>query len=343
MSCTAGWLALLALLARSQDEPQIVDGVAAQAGNAVITLSELNRFVETKNARRPVSTREEAQKLQVEGLREILTTRLEAQAGEDMGLDPEQVERQVQYRLDMEREEIGLAGYVDKLRAEGQDALGELRNQKSDLYVYMWRAAKVGISVAGRRPTRDRYIRPGELRGMFEENRDALYPTMVRLQVLVVSSEAAGSPEEARASCEKARERVLAGEDMGAIVLELGADLRDTEGLTPEIPQGSIADPTLRKFVDQAEIGDLSSVSPIVGPKGPTPELGYQLVMLYDRREGGTGDFGEVEVQRKLRSYFINKRDERVLERQKALLRSESYTWVHPRLRGLTGEPAPAR
>ena len=79
MSYTAGWLALLALLAGSQEEPQIVDGIAAQAGSSVITLSELNRFVETKNARRPVSTREEAQKLQVEGLREILTTRLEAQ------------------------------------------------------------------------------------------------------------------------------------------------------------------------------------------------------------------------------------------------------------------------
>ena len=71
MSYTAGWLALLALLAGSQEEPQIVDGIAAQAGSSVITLSELNRFVETKNARRPVSTREEAQKLRDRARRTI--------------------------------------------------------------------------------------------------------------------------------------------------------------------------------------------------------------------------------------------------------------------------------
>lgn len=331
-SLVFGWFAA----ASGQDGARPVDGVAAQAGDAVITLSELNRFVEESNGRRPVTTREDAQKLTVQGLRDIVTLRLEAQAGEDIGIDHAQIESMIAHRVDQEREESGLVEYIERLEKEGSDAFGALEDRTSELYRYLWRAEKVGVAVAGRRPTRDRYIRPGELRAMFVENREALSPTVVRFQVLVVESRAAGGAELARASCEDAKQRIEAGEEFGALVLERGSELQDTEGVTPEILVPGIIDPELKRFAESATVGALSSVRPIIDAKGQAdPEIGYQLVKLYDRREGEELEFATAQVQLKLRSYFSNTRENRLLERERARLRAEGYSWVHPRLRGL--------
>jgi hypothetical protein len=339
-------IVLAAFLAAPQEEPRAVDGVAAQAGDAVISLSELNRFVEARNKQKPVSTKDEAQKQIVEGLRDIMTTRLEAQAGEDMGLDPEQVEREAQFRIEREREEAGLAHYIAQLEEQGIDALGAERDKTSQLYTTMWRAWKLGYSIPGRRPSRDRFIRPGELRGIFRENKDLLYPTIVRFQVLFVASEAVGNAEEALATCEEARERILDGEDFGALVLELGADLRETEGLTPEIALPAIKDPRLREFAERAAVDELSEIWPIVGEKGPDPRIGYHFAKLVERRAAEADDFGDPDVQRRLRAYLTNRRDERVIEYHRDTLRREGYTWVHARLRGMAapGEaPAASR
>jgi hypothetical protein len=339
-------LASLVLLGPQQAAPAapgnsaLLDCVAAQAGDAAITLSELNRANDRLLRSQPVSTQEEAQKLAVQGMLELLTARLEAQAGEDMGLDATQISQQIRLTLEEERERVGLAKYTEQLSGEGRDALGAEQDRAEELYRLLWRREKLGYSVAGRRPVVDSYIRPGELRTLFAESRAALSSTRVRLQWLIVTSEAAGSEEEARARCEEARTRVLAGEDLGDLVAEHGVEFRETRGLTPWVRVLGMPDPGLRAFADRAELDELSEVMPLVDRNGvPDPGLGFQLARLHDREAGEELRFEDPELQRRLRILFSNERTRRVLDRERARLRGMAYSWIHPRLRGFSTEP----
>ena len=176
------------------------------------------------------------------------------------------------------------------------------------------------------------FLRPGELRFLYTDKLDELAPTLVQLQILVVSTRAAGNAEQARQTCEDARERVLEGEEMGALVDEFGASLRDTHGLLQYAPAAMIPDPGLRAFAQRAEIGELSTVEPLVDPRTGQrdPELGFQLVRLADRRESPPLLFDDQRVQHTLRQVSNDSQRERILERERARLRRESYSWVNP-------------
>ena len=328
----------------SAQEPSksiLLDCVAAQAGDEAITLTEVNRSIARLLKDQPVTTAEEAQKFTVEGLRNLLTMRLEAQAGEDLGLEKAQIEREVRYRVEKERQELGIEGYTDKLQTAGMDALADAEDRSRLLYAQFWEGAKRGYAVAGRRPTTDRYIRPGELRSFYEENRSAIYPTRVRLQVLVVSSTASGGPEQAHTICVEARARVLEGEDLGDLVEEFGAGFRDTRGITQTVPVSALGDPGVRAFAAKSPTGELSEVLPITNQKGePDPSLGFQIIRLLEREEGKDASFESPEIQERLRFFFSRERADRVLEGERAALLSEAYWWVHPRLRGISGNGA---
>ncbi len=334
-------LALPPQTPRDGPNATLVDCVAAQAGDDAITYSELSRANERLFKSRPVSTPEEAQKLWLLGLRDLLTERLEAQAGADMGLDPAQIDQQIHLILEQEREKVGLASYTEKLLAEGLDALSAEGERARQLYGILWRRSKLGFSVAGRRPAFDSFVRPGELRNFFEENRSALSPKRVRLRVLTVSSAAAGGPEQARATCEEARARVLAGEELGALVAEFGAEFRDTRGLTPYLLVAALPE-ALRSFAENSPVGELSPVLPVVKPSAGTEPLAYQVVEMAEREDGEEPDFEQPEFQRQLREFYTRERSNRALERERALLRSRAYSWVHPRLRGSPPPGAPA-
>jgi hypothetical protein len=318
----------------------LLDCVAAQAGDATITLSELNRANDRLLKSQPVSTQEEAQRLAVQGMLELLTARLEAQAGEDMGLDAAQISQQIRLTLEEERERVGLAKYTEQLSGEGRDALRAEQDRAEELYRLLWRREKLGYSVAGRRPSVDSYIRPGELRTLFAESRAALSSIRVRLQWLIVTSAAAGSEEEAQLLCEELRSRVLAGEDLGDLIEEHGVEFRETRGLTPWVRALGIPDQALRAFAESAELDELSEVMPLVDQNGvPDPSLGFQLARLHDREAGEEVRFEDPELQRRLRVLFSNERTKRVLDRERARLRGTAYSWVHPRLRGFSADP----
>lgn len=310
----------------------ILDGVAVQAGERLVTLSEYERAIRRAREVEPRTGGEAEERQRLEVLRGLWTGRLEAQRGADLGLDPGQIERISRANLEAQRDKEGLDAYLAELRQQGKDALTEESDRQQEILRYMWEQATLGKAFAAKRATRDQSIRPGELRAMFEENREKLAPTTVQLRWLIVSSEALGGGEAARASCEEARQRVLAGEDLALLVMERGVEFRERAGLTPFVPPRNFPEPALVPFAEAAEIGDLSEVLPLTNPKTgkPDPELGYQLAQLHDRNEPPAPEFSSAEVQRTLRGFFTRQRKERILERERERLRREYYSWITP-------------
>jgi hypothetical protein len=338
---------LLALAALApQGEPPaekknpILDGVAVQAGEALVTFSELDRALKRAREVQPPSSAEEEERQRKEVLLYLWVRRLEEQAGADLGLDPAQIDRISRLNLEAQRDKEGLEAYLAGLRSRGKDALAEESDRYQEVLRYMWEQDALGRPFAAKRATRDHAIRPGELRAIFEENKERMAPVTVQLRVLIVSSQSVGSPEAARASCEEARALVLAGEDMALIVEERGAGLRDSRGLTPFHPVRALY-PELAAFAEKAEVGDLAEVMPYVNPETgkPDPELGYQLVELHDRRAPPIPMFATTEVQIGLREQFSRQRENVILERERERLRRESHSWVSPQARALIGGP----
>jgi len=343
---------LLALLAQSappagappDTRNEILEGVAVQAGESLITLSDFVRTAKRMREQNPPenAAQEEEQRRQV--LRDLAVIRLEEQGGGDLGLDPAQIERISRAKLEEQRDRAGLDAYLAELESQGKDVLTEESDRQGEIRRYLWELRATGRGFAGQRPTRDQSIRPGELWAIYEENKDKLDPPRVQLRWLIISSESMGSAEAARASCEDARQRVLAGEDLALIVEERGAEFRDTRGLTPALPARGFRDPDLAAFAETAEVGALTPVLPLRDPRTgePEPRLGYQLALLHDRQQPPVPEFGVPSVQKTLREYFTAQRRERILGRAREGLYRDSYTWVNPLL-APTGGGAAAR
>ena len=336
-------LALLLLLQSGQGTPRpvLMDGVAVQAGEELITLSQYERVLKRLEAEEPASSPEQAMRRRVDVLRQLWTGSLEQQAGADLGLDPAQIERITRMNLEDERRAQGLDDYVAKLTAAGKDALSEETERRSQVYREIWQYYALGNAVAGKRATLDKTIRPGELRELYERHKRDLAPIQVQLRWLIVPA-GSGTPEEARTRCEEALRRLQAGEDFGLLVVELGsADFRETMGLTPMAPPRGIPEPSLWAFAETAEIGDLSPIQPLTNPrtKQPDPTLGYHFAELHEREEPPVPAFDTPEVQRLLREYFTNERSQRVLGRAREELRRASFSWVNPIF---GADPAPA-
>jgi hypothetical protein len=333
-------LLLASFLPQERPRNPILDGIAVQAGEDLVTLSEFERVLKRYGEQRKPSTREEVDRLRSVALRDLWTLRLESQAGADLGLDPAQIERMSKLNLRADREKAGLQNYLAQVRAQGLDALADEGNRQQEILRYMWEYSAMGNSFAGRRATRDSTIRPGELRAIYEENKDRLAPETVQLRWLIISSEASGGGDAARLSCEDIRARVLAGEDFALLIEERGSDLLETRGLTPFVPYQALSDPAMVEFARKAEVTDLSEVLPLVNPQTGkvSPELGYGFAELHERRKPPLPAFDSPEVQRTLRQFFMRQQRERILERERDRLRREAYGWVNPLL---TGPPQP--
>lgn len=325
--------------ANREDGNEILDGIAVQAGESLVTLSEFVRATKRYQARYPPSNAAEEERLRLQVLRDLATMRLEEQGGAELGLDQTQIERMTRADLQARRDKTGLEAYLAELQSQGKDALMEAADRQHEIRRIMWEFSAQGRAFANKRATRDHSIRPGELRGIYEENKERLAPPTVQLRWLIVSSESMGGAEAARASCADARERVLEGEDLALLVEERGAEFRDTRGLTPLVPPRNFRDPALVSFAEAAEIGALSDVLPLLNPETgePDPRLGYQLAQLHDRVSPEVPVFSKPEVQRALRGFFTTQRRELVLGREREALHREAFTWVNP----LLGIPAP--
>jgi len=323
----------------------ILDGVAVQAGESLVTFSELERTIKRVRAERPPESPEAEERQRLDILRDLMTMRLEEQAGADLGLDTAQIERITRAGLQDERERAGLQNYLAELRARGKDALAGESDRAREIRRYLWEQAALGKPFVSKRATRDHDVRPGELRAIFAENRERLLQGTVQLRVLIVSSKAVGDPEAARASCEEARRLVEQGQDFALLVEERGAGLRATRGLTDFFAPGDLF-PALRDFASKAEIGELSEVIPYLDRETgkPAPEIGYQLVELHDRRTPVVPEFDSGREQLELRKQFTEQRTALILNRARERLRRDGdYYWISPLIAGPKAPTTPAQ
>jgi hypothetical protein len=310
----------------------LVDGVALQAGDQVVTLRTLDRIVsgEIERKRDRIQSQADIDRFTQVLLRQVIVRELESQAGEDMGLAREQIDRIIQSEL--ARNSSQRPSFVDELQRQGLNAFSWSEQQRKELYRYLWTTSVTGASegFGDKRPTRDEHIRPGELRAIYRENRARLDPAQVELQVLVLSVQAAGSVETARAILEAARQRALSGEDFGALVQEIASERVETRGLTGLMSVDTIADPALRDFAARAKPGDIGELLAL--PPGGPPQA-MLLPRLEQRIENEPPPFGERKVQTFLRATFSDSRRSHLLERERALLLQRAFTWISPGLR----------
>jgi hypothetical protein len=308
-----------------------LDGVVAHVGDEVITRGELDRFVQRRTGGLVLSTPEEVQDVREEALRGMITLRLQAQAGEDMGFDPAEMDRIVRRSIEAQRRELGSAGLAELWLEQGLDPLAAREDQMSDLYQQIWRIKTVGLpGPAGTRPTRDRFVRPGDLESLYRVNRDELGdPDEVQLQLLDVLAAAEGGLEKARERCEECRRMLVEdGADFGQMVEKYGASLRSTLGVTEALIVPRLADPRLREFAAGAETGEVSEILPLEGPEGLE---GYRLVRLHSRREGAPPlPFSDPRTQNVLRREYLRQREERVLDEARDRLQRRAHVWLNP-------------
>lgn len=309
------------------------DGVAAQAGDQLITTDELLRYVEQRSRQAGVEIRspDDLARYLRDAVSPNVLARLQTQAGEDLGIDPLRVERAVRLTLDERRRELGPQRYNDFLEAEGVGAIAMGARQSDLIYRQAWVGKQLGYDNAGtERPVRDRFLRPGELRAIYRTNLDSFAePALVRFQDLVVPTAALGNDvERTRENVAGLRQRALAGEPFDDMVEANTFSNRESLGKTDWLEARRLSDDGLRRFALEAPIGSYSEVMPIA-ERGKT--VAFRVVKLLERREAATPPgFEDETLQRRMREVYASRRDKEVLERAQAGLLDRSYVWHAP-------------
>lgn len=313
------------------------DGVALIVNDEIVTLRELNELLGKARASSAATTPEDSKELLEKVAENEVTVKLQTQAGAELGIAPEDVDRTITRYLADQRRNKSAEETETWLRTQGAADLGEMRRDvTAELYRSFWVEGQRGKGAAGGRPFRDRYVRPGQLNEAYLVNRERLGdPTTFRLQFLVLATNAWGDAETAREALVGFRKEIQAGADMGSMVDEYGAVLRESRGISEWMPLGQIPDPAVKEFCTGAKEGALSEVTEIPGPDETIQ--GYQLVRIVSRIEGQEPPkFGDADLQTKLEILLQRSWDEDRLTRgsdelwQSAFIRGPSRLQITP-------------
>lgn len=323
--------------ARPEDGPADgwlpVDSVMLVINEEIITSRRFARELTQLQSMGGISTQRERQELVQWLMFEKVRRKVMVQAGQDMGLDPRLVERQVDDVLEREIESSGgVEEYVERVKKERSDS-HERRDQLTDeLYRITWEQVQTGESpgVLGR-PTHDRYVRPGLRRFVYAQVVDtpAWYGEFggnapgVEFQELVVSHARHGGVEAARAVVDEVRKQALNGSDFDGLMRAFGEPRAD--GLMTRADEALVAevDRTLGKFLAGAQPGDVSEV--YVPRNGRM--AAFAVTRFVRRVEAVVPSFEEPEVQltldKRTRENIDLVRRNRALER----LLEAAYVW----------------
>lgn len=299
---------------------RVLDGVVTIVNNDIITYRQLDRAMRLARETEEVTTREQLREVQERVRRDAIRRQLRSQAGRELdGVDPAGLDANVGRYLDTRRKELGLAGYVNFLEAQGKDAQSAFSETRKEVFEDNWQRSVRGVE-SGPRPTRDRFVRPGELRYYYSSNRE-LYaePTSVKLQQLLVSDDQAVALEKGSAQefAIELHERIQAGEDMGILVRQYSPPPPSDDPSAPgalgvlEVNTRNIAIEEIRNFAELAQINALSDPMPLFIPgqdQGPPSVWG--IFKLVSRTEGGPAKaFDELGVQSDLKRRVLYQRD----------------------------------
>ena len=313
-----------------------LDGVALEVDERMVTWRDFAMVVNNARERMPIQTQSELQQLYAEVTSYFLRQSLGQQGGAEMELPREQLDAVLAQRLEEARDPVGALGHGAALRSRGLDPLAELEATRLDAFRVAWENEALGRQGLGvERPRIDRFVRPGQLRAIFEQTREIDASPEVRLQVLDVSGQATGSLEAARELVESIRAELDAGAEFEELFDLYAVRFRETLGMQPPVRAIQLEDDELREFATTAERGDLSGVLPYRLPGSQSGEpAGYRLVRLVSREagEGELPDFEDPAFQRRLRDTWLEEEDRRRLAEASADRLARSHVWIHPAL-----------
>jgi hypothetical protein len=307
---------------------QNLDGAVVQAGDEVVLWSDVLRNYEVTRRRRnlSVSTAAERDRLLNRTLEDLVIMTLEAQAGEDREESPVDIEDRVDRFLENRRQSQGTVDYVEELEASGVSAQRERELQVSGYYTSAFRSQ----GLFGPRPTRDDFIRPGEIAELYRTQGEALGEgPSYRFQDLVVTADQVGGEAEARALAEELRERLVAGEDFQALHEEFGTTEVATDGVTRVFgPASPMPDPEIRRFAEDHDVGAISPVYPVFDRRQEGKVAGFRVLRLFERTPGAPPPAYEARgTQDLIREKASKNRDEIWLGVARERLRGSSYLW----------------
>jgi hypothetical protein len=337
---------VLALAPQGGEAPpaRSVNRVELIVNTDLITRRQLVRQLTKAREQRPVTTNEEALRLQVEIVQGAMESLLLRQAGEDLGQPKEAVERVLE---NVWKNQIERSGGLQEfsLESDGQDQSTLERREKLESDIYTWTYTRV---VTGNEPGRDgrviadRYIRPGTRRRLYDymgRTSDGLgriggRPMTIVMQELVLLLEPGGEQGERRERIQKLhaeanalRERALAGEDFNALVNEFGA-LKGSGSLHPDLPLDRLrrSFPALADFALGASVGDISPVLAVRDTeRGPLQ--GWRVVRILESRPAEPPPFDDLVVQRILERVAEDQLDARRRDDALPELLRSAYVW----------------
>ena len=262
---------------------QVLDEVLQIINDEIITASELTREAnEIRSSQNiTISTLEELQKFQSEVRTRIVILRLQAEAGRELGLPEEQVEQIVTSHIDGMRRRSGLQSYIENLDERGMAADEFQLDTKRQFYGQTWMDDIVGDNKSGKRPYRDRFVRPGEMHQIYTDVREQFgAPEKVELEQFITAPAHDADPVAALAEATNLRQRAIAGADLASLVREIGPKRSVTTSFAVPI-RNLTPDPALKAFAETAQIGDFSEVQSDMDEEAN--ELRYSFFRLEQR------------------------------------------------------------
>lgn len=255
---------------------QPLDGVEGVINEEIITLSSLRRSLQWQISQGKITTEAEYDRALFRIRDNEIIARLKVQAGQDMGLAPEDVDRLVNERRMRIKE--GLGGTLkmrEWLRAEGLDSGTLNETISSGLIGGVWEDSITGKGGGrGRRPRVDRFIRPGQLLGAYQECRadETLWhlvggqPAQYILQTLDLPIDEAVGLAITMDMANSLRERALAGDDFADLVDSYGRSASPGGYTRARSARelGAIMGDDANKLIEVGTIGGLSEVLPVV-------------------------------------------------------------------------------
>ena len=289
-----------------------LDVVRQIVNEQMLTSRMLAREVARWNRTRPITNASERAEAELVIRRESIKESLRVQAGEDLGIDPAQLDRQVKDYLRRRQENLnGSAGMSAWLADRDRTLFEEQEKTREMFHAYLWDSHITGQGSTGEgaRPTRDTYVRPGYLTYTYRqclEHPELLEvlggsaPTVV-LQNLLIDPEAAGGVEAGDTLAQDLRARIVAGEDMGDLVDNYDASKlnKQTRGLTEPLLESRLkeVDPAVGAFVAESQPGDVSN---LIRFKSKDGKEAWRIVRLVERRAAVVPPLDSIEVQTKL-------------------------------------------
>lgn len=287
------------------------DVVLQIVNERMLTSRTLVREMARVNKVRPITNEGEEREAIKQIRSENIKDSLRIQAGEDLGVDPAQLDRQVKDMMRRMQERLqGSAGMASYLENRDRTLYEEQEMTRDVIHATIWDNWVTGVGAIGEgsRPSRDSFVRPGYLKYTYTqclEHPELLEviggsgPSVV-LQQIFIDPSAAGGEEAGQILADDLRRRIVDGEDMGDLVENYDAAKSNQakRGMTEPLLESRLreGDPGVAAFVAEAKPGDISE---ILSFKSKDREY-LRIVRLVERRAAVIPPLGSFEVQSKL-------------------------------------------